>query len=256
VTEGATDTDLLDQAVALIDLASERDIALRLLGGLAIRLLCPDLPPRTRTGQDLDFASSSDHRRALDRFLVERGFVADKNFNALYGNKQLYYTHGQTGLALDVVIDRLVMSHTLVFADRLTRMPHTLDPLDLLLSKLQIVELNEKDADDALQLLVTFPLADSEEPGTMDLRVFRQLVGEDWGWWRTITLNLDRIEALLASSNSDRAAIRGGRLNPNEQLAILADAAEAAPKTRRWKMRARIGERKRWYEVPEETPHY
>jgi hypothetical protein len=256
VTEEATDTDLLDQATGLIDLASERDIPLRLLGGLAIRLLCPDLEPRTRTGQDLDFASSSSHRRPLDQFLIERGFVPDKNFNALYGNKQLYYTHAETGLALDVLIDKLVMSHTLEFADRLTRMPYTLDPLDLLLSKLQIVELNEKDADDALQLLVTFRLADSDEPGVMDLRVFRELVGEDWGWWRTITLNLDRIRNLVASSNGDRPAIRGGRLDTNEQLNVLAEAAEAAPKSRRWKMRARIGERKRWYEVPEETSHY
>jgi hypothetical protein len=256
VTEGVADTDLLDQAIALIDLASERDIALRLLGGLAIRLLCPNLPPRTRTGQDLDFASSSAHRRSLDSFLIERGFVPDKNFNALYGNKQLYYTHGETGLALDVLVDKLEMSHTLAYADRLTRMPYTLDPLDLLLSKLQIVELNEKDADDALQLLVTFPLADLDEPGTMDLRVFRQLVGEDWGWWRTVTLNLDRIGAVLAGSSGDRPAIRGGTLDPNRQLTTLADAAESAPKTRRWKMRARIGERKRWYEVPEETSHY
>ena len=255
MTEGATDTDLLDQAIALIDVASERDIPLRLLGGLAIRLLCRDLPPRRRTGQDLDFASSSSHRRLLDHFLIERAFVPDKNFNALYGNKQLYYTHSESGLALDVLIDKLEMSHTLVFADRLTRMPYTLDPLDLLLSKLQIVELNEKDADDALQLLVTFPLADSEEPAVMNLRVFRQLVGEDWGWWRTVTLNLDRIRDLVASSNGERPAIRGGRLNPNEQLSALADAAETAPKTRRWRMRARIGERKRWYEIPEETAH-
>jgi hypothetical protein len=256
VTEGATDTDLLDQATVLIDLAAERDIALRLLGGLAIRRLCPDLPPRMSTGQDLDFASSSSQRRPLDQFLIDRGFVPDKNFNALYGNKQLYYTHGETGLALDVLVDKLVMSHTLEFADRLTRMPYTLDPLDLLLSKLQIVELNEKDADDALQLLVTFPLADSDEQGVMDLRVFRQLVGEDWGWWRTITLNLEKIRDLIASSNGDRPAIRGGQLEPNEQLTTLAEAAEAAPKSRRWKMRARIGERKRWYEVPEETAHY
>src|SRR5205085_8686352 len=102
---------------------------------------------------------------------------------------------------------------------------------------------------------VTFPLADSDEPGTIDLRAFRQLVGEDWGWWRTVTLNLDRIGGLLASSNGDRPAIRGGTLSPNQQLATLADAAEAAPKTRRWRMRARVGERKRWYELPEETSH-
>src|SRR5205823_5432478 len=128
-------------------------------------------------GQDLDFGSASSTRRALSDMLVEDGYVPDKTFNALYGDKQLYFTHGENGLAIDVLIDKLHMCHTLEFKDRLTRMPLTLDPLDLLLSKFQIVELNEKDVDDCLQLLVTFPLADSGEPGTMDLGVFRSLVG-------------------------------------------------------------------------------
>ena len=88
-------------------------------------------------------------------------------------------------------------------------MPYTLDPLDLLLSKLQIVELNEKDADDCLRLLVTLPArATPTSPATIDLRVFRSLVGDDWGWWRTVTLNLDRITALL--DGGARPAIEGG----------------------------------------------
>jgi hypothetical protein len=244
--------DLLAEARALVDLAEERDVVLRLLGGLAVRELCPDLPPRTRDGQDADFCSTSSSRRALSDLLVERGYVADKTFNALYGNKQLYFAH-PGGWAVDVLIDRLVMCHTLELADRLTRMPYTLDPLDLLLSKVQIVHLNEKDVDDCLRLLVTYPVGDSGEPGTMDLRVFRELVGDDWGWWRTVTLNLDKIRDMLAAG--PRPAIAGGRLDPAAQLAALAQAAEEAPKSRRWKLRARVGERKRWYENPEETPH-
>jgi hypothetical protein len=244
---------LLDEATSLIDRAAERGIPLRLLGGLAIRMLCPDLPPRTRTGQDLDFGSSGATRRELTNLLVENGYVPDKNFNALYGNKQMYFSHGQTGLALDILIDKLHMCHTLEFKDRLERLPYTLDPLDLLLSKLQIVELNEKDADDCLRLLVTFPFADRDDPGTMDLRVFRDLVGEDWGWWRTVTLNLERVRQVL--SQGEREALRGGKLDPAAQLDVLARTAEEAPKSRRWKMRAKIGERKRWYDVPEETPH-
>jgi hypothetical protein len=204
-------------------------------------------------GQDLDFASSSSTRRRLSDMLTERGYDPDKNFNALYGNKQLYFAHGDTGLAIDVLIDKLHMCHTLEFADRLTRMPYTLDAVDLLMSKLQIVELNEKDADDCLRLLVTFALDDSADAGTIDLRVFRSLVSDDWGWWRTVTLNLDRITALL--SGGARPAIDGGRLDPRAQLQTLSEVAESAPKSRRWKMRAKIGERKRWYDVPEETPH-
>jgi hypothetical protein len=88
----------------------------------------------------------------------------------------------------------------------------------------------------------------------MDARVFRGIVADDWGWWRTVTLNLDRIRAVLA--DGDRAAIAGGRLDARVQLETLARIADEAPKSRRWKLRARIGERKRWYEVPEETQHH
>jgi hypothetical protein len=253
MTDAVADTDLLHEAKSLIDLATERDIALRLVGGLAIRVLTPELPPRGRLAQDLDFASASSTRRALIEMLTEQGYDADKNFNALYGNKQLYFAHGNTGLAIDVLIDKLHMCHTLEFADRLTRMPYTLDAVDLLMSKLQIVELNEKDADDCLRLLVTFRLEDTDDPGAIDLRVFRSLVADDWGWWRTVTLNLERITALL--NGGARPAIEGGKLDARTQLQALSDAAESAPKSRRWKMRARIGERKRWYDVPEETPH-
>jgi hypothetical protein len=253
MSDTLAETDLLNTAKSLIDLATERNIALRLVGGLAIRLLTPELPPRSRVGQDLDFASSSSTRRALTDMLTELGYEPDKNFNALYGNKQLYFAHGGTGLAIDVLIDKLHMCHTLEFADRLTRMPYTLDAADLLMSKLQIVELNEKDADDCLRLLVSYRLDDSSDPDAIDLGVFRSLVGDDWGWWRTVTINLERITALV--NGGARPAIEGGKLDATTQLKTLSEVAESAPKSRRWKMRARIGERKRWYDVPEETPH-
>jgi hypothetical protein len=248
------ESGLVSEAQTLVDLAADRGIALRMIGGLAIRLLCPDLPPHARAGQDLDFGSLGSTRRQLSELLVERGFVADRNFNALYGDKQLYFANPGTGVAIDVMVDKIAMCHTLAFGDRLTRMPYTLDPLDLLLSKLQIVELNEKDVDDCLRLLVSYPLGDADQPPTMDLRVFRSLLGEDWGWWRTVTLNLERIGAVLAAG--ERAAIAGATRDPHAALAKLAQAAEDAPKSRRWKLRARVGERKRWYDQPEETPHH
>ena len=249
----AATTDLVGEAKTLVDLATERGAVLRLLGGIAVRELTPELPPRTRTGQDVDFASISPSRREVMELLLERGYLPDKNFNALYGNKQLYFQHAE-GWAVDVIVDKLAMCHTLDFAGRIARMPYTLDPLDLLLSKLQIVELNEKDADDCLRLLVTFPVDGSGEVGTMDSGAFRDLVGDDWGWWRTVTLNLDKLRALL--DHGARAAIAGGRLDPRAQVDALARAAEDAPKTRRWKLRARVGERVRWYEQPEESLHH
>ena len=246
------ESNLLQTAQGLIDEASERGIPLRMLGGLAIRYLTPDLPHRTRAAQDLDFASLGSARKQLSEFLAERDFQADRNFNALYGNKQLYFANPETGLAIDVMVDKVAMCHTLQFTDRLTRLPYTLDPMDLLLSKVQIIELNEKDADDCLRLLVTFPLAESDDPQSMDLRIFASLLGDDWGWWRTVTLNLERIGQLLV--DGDRGIT--GPVDARAAVATLQRTAEETPKSRGWKLRSRIGERKRWYELPEETPHH
>lgn len=41
---------------------------------------------------------------------------------------------------------------------------------------------------------VTFPVAESDEPSAMGVRVFRFVLAGDWGWCKTITLNLDRYE--------------------------------------------------------------
>jgi hypothetical protein len=252
--ETSAETGLMSEARRLIDTAGDRGIVLRLLGGLAIQLLTPELPPRTRDGQDLDFASVRSSRKALIELLGEEGYVGDRNFNALYGDKQLYFTHGESGLAIDVMIDRLHMCHTVEFADRATVMPYTLSPTDLLLSKLQIVELNAKDLDDCLRLLITFALSDADDQNAIDLRVVRALVGDDWGWFKTISVNLERIRTALVDGSV--AVPEGGRLDPAAAVQTLSVALEQAPKSRRWKLRDRVGERKRWYQIPEETPHH
>ncbi|HTU98319.1 MAG TPA: hypothetical protein VMF14_20890 [Solirubrobacteraceae bacterium] len=254
MTETSAETGLMSEARRLIDRAGDQGIVLRLLGGLAIQVLTPELPPRTRDGQDLDFASVRASRKPLTEMLTEEGYVGDRNFNALYGDKQLYFTHGESGLAIDVMIDRLHMCHTVEFADRATVMPYTLSATDLLLSKLQIVELNAKDLDDCLRLLVTFPLAESGDADSIDLRVIGDLAADDWGWWKTMSLNLERIREALQDGSVPVPP--GGRLDPGKAVQTLSETLERVPKSRRWKLRDRIGERKRWYEVPEETPHH
>ena len=244
----------LEEAVGICETAADEGITVRLAGGLAIQYLTPEFPPRGGDRQDLDLATQSSDRKQLTSFLTGRGYVGDKTFNALYGHKQLYFQSAETGRSLDVLVDRLHMCHTVEFKHRLGRMPVTLDLADLLLTKLQIVELNEKDAQDVLYLCSAFPVRDGDEPGTIGLERIRPLVGNDWGWWRTVTLNLDRITA-LARGDGQRLVPAGGKHDAIEQLAALGKAIEATPKSLRWKARAKVGERVRWYEMPEETPH-
>jgi hypothetical protein len=246
--------EMLDEGRRLIDLAREREIVLRLIGGLAIRLLTPELPPRTRVGQDLDFGSVKSSRKPLTAMLEGEGYLADKTFNALYGDKQLYFAHGTHGHAVDVMVDRIHMCHTIEFAGRATRLPYTLSPVDLLLSKLQIVEFNAKDLEDCLRLLVSFELADSDDPQAIDTRPIKALVADDWGWWKTITINLQRTGAALDDGIPE--AVSGGRRDPRQAVSELQRIVADEPRTRRWKLRDKVGERKRWYELPEETPHH
>jgi hypothetical protein len=250
---GPMTDDTFAEALDLVRAAQRERTTLRLVGGLAVRALCPSFPPRTHDRQDLDLASTSAERAAVTAFLAGRGFRPDDGFNQIHGHKQLYF-RSPAGRSVDVLIDRLEMCHVLDFRDRLDRMPLTLDVTDLLLTKLQIVELNEKDAADAIQLLAAYPVRAGDEPGTIGLARFGQVVADDWGWWRTVTGNLDRIRSLAAADGGSLVP-PGAAFDPVEQLDALRAEAERVPKSRRWRLRSLIGERVRWYELPEVEPH-
>lgn len=241
----------LERALELIDRAGARGVPLRLVGGQAVRVLCPAFPPRTRKDQDLDLASVSRARAELTRFLTDEGFEPDRLFNNLHGHKQMFFRSPQ-GLSVDVLIDKLDMCHVLEFRDRIERMPLTLDVTDLLLSKLQIVELNEKDLQDAVYLLAAFPVDEGDRPGTIALARLAGVLGDDWGWWRTVTGNLDLI-AGLDHTTRERLVPPAPPHDPIAQARALREAADRFPKSLRWKLRAKVGERVRWYELPEEV---
>lgn len=245
--------DPLHEALALIEAAQSEGVPLRLVGGLAVRVLTPDFPPRARKGQDLDLASVSRVRSRLTQLLEGRGYEPDKRFNALYGHKQLYF-RSSAGRTVDVLVDRVEMCHDLPFAHRIDRMPLTLDVTDLLLTKLQIVELNEKDAQDIVYLLAAYPVKAGDEPGSIGLERMTTLLGDDWGWWRTVTDNLERVRQLATAEGAVTRPAAAAH-DPVHQVETITAAVEAAPKSFSWKMRARIGDRKRWYRVPQEDTH-
>jgi len=250
--------DPLPEAIALAEGARQAGVGLKLLGGLAVRVLTPDLPPRLRPGQDMDFACLSRGRKATATFLEDNGCVPDRRFNNLNGDRQMYFT-APSGRPVDIMVDRLTMCHTLDFRPGYNRLPLTLDAIDILLSKLQIIELNEKDARDILQVLSGLPVrewdgaaSDAGEP-FMDTRRFGQLLAGDWGWWRTVTGNLGKLPELAA--DKPELVPANAPYDPVAQVRQLAEVAESVPKGMKWKLRANIGDRVRWYELPEEVGH-
>ena len=169
--------DPLPEAVMLVEGAVSAGLKLRLLGGLGVRVLCPDFPPRLRAGQDMDLACAGKRRRDVAAYLEKSGCVPDKMFNNLNGDRQMYFI-APSGRPIDVMVDRLVMCHTLDFRPSFGNSSLTLDPADLLLSKLQIFELNAKDVHDITHLLSGVPIGDSVARGAfIDVGRFGEVVG-------------------------------------------------------------------------------
>ena len=249
--------DPLPEAIALAQGAADAGLGLKLLGGLAVRVLCPEFPPRLRIGQDMDFACMSKGRKNVVAYLEKSGCQPDRRFNNLNGDRQMYFT-APSGRPIDVMVDRLTMCHTLDFRPAFGRLPLTVDAVDVLLSKLQIVELNEKDARDTLHLLSGVPVSGSGPPGpdggaSIDTDRFGKLLGADWGWWRTVTGSLQKLPALAAEH--PELLPPDPPFDALAQAAQLLELAESTPKGVKWKLRANVGDRVRWYELPEEVDH-
>jgi len=243
--------DPLPEALALARGAADASLGLKLLGGLAVRVLCPEFPPRLRRDQDIDFACVSKQRKKVADWLDGAGCEPDRRFNNLNGDRQMYFT-APSGRPIDVMVDKLSMCHVLDFRPSFDRQPLTIDAVDVLLSKLQIVELNEKDLRDIVHLLAALPLGGGAQP-SIDTDRFCKLLGADWGWWRTVTGNLAKMEELLG----ERPALipDNHAYEPVAQAGRLLELAVETPKSMKWKLRANVGERVRWYELPEEVAH-
>jgi hypothetical protein len=249
--------DPLPEALQLVQALGQASLNLKILGGLGVRVLCPDFPPRQRAGQDIDFACLGKTRRQVADHLERAGCEPDKRFNNLNGDRQMYFT-APSGRPIDVMVDRLTMCHVLDFRPSFNAASPTLDPADLLLSKLQIVELNAKDAHDIFHLLSGVPVAPASGAGaslrpSIDPDRFGSVLASDWGWWRTVTSSLDKLPGLLAQTPT--LSPPRPRFDALAQAKQLRDIADTVPKGAKWKLRARVGDKVRWYELPEEVDH-
>jgi hypothetical protein len=265
--DAQTLADPLAEALRVVGVATDRGLLVRLMGGMAIRAHAPDWTARTRrTEVDLDFVTVSRDRSAFYQLLEHQGYTPDRQHNALFGRKQGYFVDVARSRPVDVLVDTLEMCHRLEFANRLGVSLPTLPLADLLLTKLQVVKINRKDVLDALVLLAEHPLGDNDGGpdsthgrGTVNVRRIVEVTANDWGWWRTVTGNLDKLLQYLDSDfqpdDLDVGENRAVRFDPAAQVRALRDAIDAAPKSTRWRLRARVGDRVPWYAEPEEVGH-
>jgi hypothetical protein len=241
-----------DEARRILDEAKQRGIVLRLFGGVAVKYHCPSASHRSlqRSYPDLDFFGRGKQGRDIRKLFTDLGYEPNQRFNALHGATRLIFEDEKNQRVVDIFLDTFKMCHTLHLGQRLTLDDYTIPISDLLLTKLQVVEINEKDIRDLIAILRDHDVVDQVRQGdkeVIDVAYISSLCAEDWGLDKTISSTLKKLVTFLSKYELEAEAkqILEGRINK------LLQSIEVAPKSLKWKLRDKVGEKKRWYDLPE-----
>jgi hypothetical protein len=247
-TEIPTLPDIAQESRRIVGEAGVRGVVLRVAGGIAFRLRVGDRVQLPRPPlQDIDLVAPSGSERPTVRVLAELGYAGERNFNARHGASRLLFWDRARDRKLEVFLGTLVMCHRLPIAERIGIEPVTLPLAEMMLTKLQIVELNEKDVADMHSLLIAFDVGESDGD-QINAKLIAALCARDWGLHHTVSRTLDT----LRSDPPSYQLTAGQRTVVDERIGRLRKALQAEPKSVAWRLRAKVGERMRWYEEPEE----
>jgi hypothetical protein len=241
--------DITAEARRLLDAAGDAGVTVRALGGLGVHEHTPTRHPTlSREYKDIDLITTRRESSRVAEFLTRMGYEPDEQFNAINGHRRLLFYDTANRRQLDVFVGSFEMCHTLPLTDRLDAHPTAIPLAELLLTKFQVAEINEKDEIDIATILLHHDLADGDEQTINAARV-AELCAADWGLWRTTKMNVQRLHLRLEGLVADPAE----RALVTDRLDRLWQRIEDEPKSRRWKMRNRVGDKVRWYEEPEEV---
>lgn len=229
-----------------------KHLTLRLLGALAFRTHCPKYgyiqDKLGRVFTDIDFAGYSKQFKDIIRFFSELGYEEDKMVTRLFGDSRLLFRDPVFSRHIDVFLDKLDFCHVLPLVGRLEAETLTLPLAELLIEKMQIVQINEKDIIDTIMLLREHPIGDSDDE-TVNANIICKLTSKDWGLWRTLTGNLKLVDEYLDKypglEQEDRTVVR-------QRIKDLRDRIDATSKSLTWKIRNVLGDKVKWYKDVEE----
>lgn len=234
-------SNALEASKQIIDLAESRGARVRLFGGVAFKALCPSaLDPRfSRENKDIDLMGRKEDTKKIIRLMEELGYKPREVFNKLNMGQRLIYYDIANKRRIDIFLDEFQMCHRFNFRSALLPGTYTLPATELMMTKLQVIEMTEKEHKDLLALFHDFEV--TAGPGGVDGRRIAELCSKDWGLYATFTKG-------LASVRKEAEGLRGVELERIDRLRAL---IEAEPKTMSWRLRARIGTKAKWYELPE-----
>jgi hypothetical protein len=241
--------DLLREANTLITKAAEQGVILRVLGGVAIRYHCPTAsqPPLARKIADIDLFGLSRQSIAIRKVFTALSYEQAGTFNVLHGNRRLMFFQPNTHGRRDVFLDFFEMCHRFDLRDRLQVEGFSISLSDLLMTKLQVVEIEERDYKDIVCMLVDHEVGNSDTQEGINKNYIADLCSKDWGVYKSFTQNLEKTAEYLGQidlKDSQQKTVK-------ERIAVLEDAIKSASKSSRWKLRSVVGAKMSWYEEPE-----
>jgi hypothetical protein len=241
--------DIYQETKRILALAEERKIVLRLVGGMAIRFHCSsaEKPPLTRRYVDVDLVGHAKQSKLIKKLFADLGYTSRDRFNAMHGDTRLIFNDMEHERRVDIFLDVFKMCHVFNFKDRLEIEPHTLSLADLVATKLQVVQMTEREYKDLMCLLLDHSVGSKDEPEVINVAYLAELTSGDWGIYMTFR---QTIHNLLAALDAYGLTTEQEQLIKSRAQQILA-TIEAAPKSISWKLRARVGEKVPWYELPE-----
>ena len=241
------------EALRIVSRAEDEGIRLRILGSLAYRLHCPDnvelFDKMERALTDIDFAADASQARSIKELISGMGYVVDEKITVATEGSRYFFQHPDTGLGVDVFMDQLYYCHPIPLRGRLELDRPTISLADLVLEKMQIVELNLKDIKDTLVLLLEHEVADTGtgegDREAIDAAYIAKLLSQDWGFYHTVTTNLGKVHGYIGQFDAI-SPYQGEVIS--KRIDKLVGAIEDVPKSAKWKLRSKIGTKKRWYQ--------
>jgi hypothetical protein len=234
-----SENELQERAQLIVNQGNQAGARLRLLGGLAVRFSSPVGSQHPRL---------HDEQRAIKDVFLSLGYTPDQRFNALHGRTRLIFYDPNGEDHIDIFLDYFSMCHKLDLRQRLFDDYIALSAADLLITKLQIVQMNEKDMRDILAILLDHEIGDREQLDLINVDYLGKLTANDWGLYTTLSDNLkktrDDVSELLDETENDLVV---------ERIDQILNAMARMPKSIQWQLRSKIGRRMEWYDLPDEV---
>lgn len=247
--------DPMDELMRILQRAKAKNVTLRVMGSTAIRIHSPKFTYLhkilDREITDIDFVGYNRHADKVRDLLLEMGYMA-KEFASVISTTRGRQTFidDKNERKVDVFTEKFDMCHSFVF--RLNEDYPTVPLSDLLLAKAQIVKINEKDLKDIIVLLREHQIGNSDKE-TINLSMITEILSQDWGFYYTVKQNLQKVKSIISNGYLDGKGSDEDKADVVNKIESIIQSIEKSPKTLSWKLRSRVGTKKKWYKEVELT---